>query len=101
MEELFEKELRLAHKHHEEEIKRLVICAQRCALNEVFNHFMEKANAIDHLTNSTEYYNLATLARGDRFIRLQDAWFNAFYKSRLYTKIAEEISEIIDNKFHY
>ena len=101
MEELFEKEMRLAHKHHQEEIARLVTCAQRCALNLVFNHFMEKANAIDHLTSSKEYHNLATLARGERFIRLQDAWFNAFHKSRFYEKIAVEISEIINDKFYH
>lgn len=101
MEELFEKEKILAHKHHQEEIARLVKCAQRCALNSVLNHFMKKADAIDHLIGSAEYNNIAHLAYGERFIRLQEVWFNAFYKSRLYTKMAEEISEIINNKFQY
>ena len=101
MEELFEKEMRLKTKHYEEDLRRLVTSAQRCALLVVYNHFMDKANAIDQLTSSEEYNNIATLARGERFIRLQDAWLNAFYKSRFYAKIVEEISDIINNKFHY
>lgn len=96
---LFEKELRLKSQHFEEDVKLLVRCAQRCALDVVFDHFMKKADAIDHLIGSAEYNNIAHLAHGERFIRLQDAWFNAFYKSRFYAKIAQEISEIQKTKF--
>lgn len=100
MEELFEKELRLKSQHFEEDVKLLVRCAQRCALDVVFDHFMKKVDAIEHLTLSAEYHNIAHLAQGEKFIRLQDAWFNAHYKARFYAKIAEEIYEIQRTKYN-
>lgn len=100
MEELLEKEMRLAHKHHQEEIARLVTCAQRCALSVAFNHFIEKSNAIHQVTSSEEFHNIASQAYGERFTRLNEAWYNAFKKQRFYDEVAAEISEIINNKFY-
>ena len=101
MEELFEKEMRLKTKHYEEDLRRLVICSQRCALNVALNHFREKENAIYQVTSSEEYHNIVSQAYGKRFTRLNEAWLKAFYKSSLYGQVADEINEIINNKFYY
>lgn len=100
MEELFEKEIRLKTKHYEEDLKRLVRSAQRCALSVAFNHFMEKSNAIYQVTSSEEYHNIASQAYGKRFTRLNEAWFKAFRKQRFYAEVAGEIAEITNNKFY-
>lgn len=78
-----------------EEIERVIKMAQREALKEVFDCYMEKNRRIEKLLNSEEYDTLAKMAMGERFTRLQEAWFKAFEKSKFYINVAMEISGAI------
>ena len=79
-------------------IEREIKMAQRDALKEVFESYMEKNRRIDKLLNSKEYDTLAKMAFGERFTRLQQAWFKAFDKSQFYLEVAIEISKAM-NKY--
>ena len=79
-------------------IEREIKMAQREALKEVFNSYMEKTRRYDKLLNSKEYDTLAKMAFGERFTRLQQTWFKAFEKSQFYLEVAIEISKAM-NKY--
>ena len=79
-------------------IEREIKMAQREALKEVFNSYMEKNRRIEKLLNSKEYDTLAKMAFGERFTRLQEAWFKAFKKSQFYLELAIEIAKAM-NKY--
>lgn len=79
-------------------IEREIKMAQREALTEVFKSYMEKNRRIEKLLNSKEYDTLAKMAFGERFTRLQQAWFKAFKKSQFYLEVAIEISKAM-NKY--
>lgn len=75
------------------EIERVIKKAQREALEELFNTYMEKNRRIEKLLQSKEYDTIAKMAFGERFTRLQTAWFKAFDKSSTYLDVAIEISK--------
>ena len=79
-------------------IEREIKMAQREALTEVFKSYMEKNRRIEKLLNSKEYDTLSKKAFGERFTRLQQAWFKAFEKSQFYLEVAIEISKAM-NKY--
>lgn len=79
-------------------IEREIKMAQREALKEVFDNYMEKNRRIEKLLNSKEYDTLAKMAFGERFTRLQEAWFKAFKKSQFYLELAIEIAKAM-NKY--
>lgn len=79
-------------------IEREIKMAQREALKEVFDIYMEKNRRIEKLLNSKEYDTLAKMAFGERFTRLQEAWFKAFKKSQFYLELAIEIAKAM-NKY--
>lgn len=78
-----------------EEIERVIKMAQREALKELFDSYMEKNRRIEKLLNSKEYDTLSKMAMGERFTRLQESWFKAFEKSKFYLDVAIEISGAI------
>ena len=97
MEKLFEKELRLAHKHHQEEIERLVRCSQRCALHVVFNKFMERSNMIEDVLYSQEGLTIWNSTYGERFKRMTDIRCKALEKSSFLCEAAAEVLNQIKN----
>lgn len=74
-------------------IEQVIKMAQREALKDVFQSYMDRNSKIEKLLNSKEYDNLAKLAEGERFTRLQEKWFKAFDKSQTYLDVAIEISK--------
>lgn len=74
------------------EIERVIKMAQREALKELFESYMERNRRITRLLESKEYNTIANMAFGERFTRLQTAWFKAFDKSSTYLDVAIEIS---------
>lgn len=77
------------------EIERVINMAQRDALKEVFESYMERNRRIQRLLESKEYETIANMAFGERFTRLQTAWFKAFEKSSTYLDVAIEISNVM------
>lgn len=53
-------------------------------INEVISKFENRIKMFDKLLRSREYNHLAHVAEGDRFTRLQESWFRAYYKQKSY-----------------